>query len=75
MACVRSVDAGRKVFEDIPIKGTARVYGKAVEAALYKLANDYYDSAWKYTSKGMIGDVRRNIYGPSRIARYINRLR
>jgi len=58
MVCVRSVEAAREVFENIPVKEDAI----AVQTALDTLARDYNDSDGEYTSKGLIGDVELDIY-------------
>lgn len=60
--CVRSVEAAREVFEAVPVEGTAGDYGRAVDAALDTLRENYWDSDGEFTSKGMVGDVGGDVY-------------
>ncbi len=60
--CVRSVDAAEDVIEGIPVEGTAREYGLAVDAALGDLRENYFDSDGEYTSKGLVGDIGGDVY-------------
>lgn len=60
--CVRSVEAGRVAFKDVPLQGNAMEYCRSVKKAVDQVHKDFYDSSGEYTSRGMIGDVCSDIY-------------
>lgn len=62
MVCVSAVSEARRVFDGVPVQGTADQYGEAVLSAIGKAQEDYYDSEGEYTSgKSSIGDVYLDI--------------
>lgn len=62
MVCVGAVSEARRVFDGIPVQGTADQYGEAVLSAIGKAQQDYYDPDGEYTSgKSSIGDIYLDI--------------
>ncbi len=62
MVCVGAVSEARRVFDGIPVQGTADEYGDAVLSAIGKAQQDYYDPDGEYTSgKSSIGDIYLDI--------------